>query len=868
MALLERDPQLQELANHLRQAADGHGRLVLISGESGVGKSALIDEFCQQCDSIARVMKATCDSLSTPGPFGPLLDIGPALGLDLQRMLRPDLRREELFHSVLSTLRTRDETVIIVGEDAHWSDEASIDLLRFLSRRIDSIRLLFLVTYRDDEVGPFHPLRRLLGDLATASSVFRLTVPPLSEAGVRTLAAGTDRDPGELFHRTGGNPFFVTEVLATRGSEVPPTVSDAVLARAARLSLEARSVLDVSAVIGSSIEAGLLMSVAGPVVEAMDECISGGLLRHTADGLAFRHELARDAILATIAAPRRRLLHHRVLDALLAEPSSANDFPRLAHHAEAAGDVAAIRKFATAAALQASALHSHREEAAQYSRLLRVAGDLPDFDRAALLADYSFACYLSSQGDESIMARREAVDIWHRAGDLLREGDNLRWLSRLLWFQGRNEEAQRAGGQALEILERMPPGPELAMAYSNMSQMEMLRWNVPDAIAWGEKAIALADRLGEQETLIHALINVGTARATRDDLEGRNMLERAHRLAADDGMIDHACRALVNLSWQQMLMFHLDEAERQFEAAITYAEEHDLDNYVWYLTAGRASLRSRRGAWDLALQDADRALAAPSPSPLTRIVALTVRGTILARRDDTHYEIALDEALALAEKTGELQRLGPVRLARADAAWLNGDVKRSISEARALQPLAVRYGTPWIRGETAYYLHRAGEPVDSLDDLAAPYALMIAGEWLQAARAWEEIGCDYERACALAQSGDEASMREAMITFSSLRAAPAEAWAARQLREIGVRAPQRGPRAATRENPAGLTHREMDVLELLSAGLTNAGIAERLFISPKTAGHHVSAILAKLGVESRTAAARRAQQLGTGSPQK
>jgi DNA-binding CsgD family transcriptional regulator/tetratricopeptide (TPR) repeat protein len=868
MALLEREHHLRELELHFQHVTEGQGRVVLISGEAGGGKTTLVDEFCHRNATYGQVMKATCDSLSTPGPFGPLLDIGPELGLDLQQMLRSNQRRDELFHSILAALRARTDPVIIVAEDAHWSDEASIDLLRFLSRRIESLSLLFLITFRDDELGPFHPLRRLLGDLATAHSIYRLTLSPLSAGAVRTLSSGTDRDPDELFRRTGGNPFFVTEVLATDGSDVPQTVKDAVLARAARLSPEARAVLDVSAVIGSVVEPDLLLNVAGPVLEAIDECLASGLLTQHSNSLAFRHELARDAVSSTIASPRRRLLHARVLETLRADPTRSNDAARLAHHAEAAGDVAAIRQYGTAAAERAAELFSHREEAAQYARLLRVASDVPETERARLLEKYSFACYLSSQGDDAIDARREAIDIWRRAGDLRREGDNRRWLSRVLWFQGRTDDAHQAGAEALHILEQLPPGRELAMAYSNMSQLEMLRFNVEETVFWGEKALELAERYNEQETLVHSLINVGSVRVIRGDSEGWSMLELAHRVASEAGMIDHAGRALTNHAWQTMMLFQIDEAERRFESAISYAGEHDLDNYYWYLTAGRTFLHCFRGQWERALEECDRVLNVSSISPLTRTVALTVRGNILGRRGHPDATDALNEALALAEKTGELQRLGPVRLARAEAAWLSGDAAGSADEARGILDLAARFGTPWIRGEVAYVLQRAGEPDDSLIDLAAPWAMMITGDWHEAADAWKQIGCVYERACALAQTEEELCIREALTIFASLGASPGEAWATRRLRDIGVRTTKRGPRSSTQANPAGLTQREMDVLRLLSDGLTNADIAERLYISPKTAGHHVSAILAKLGVESRTAAAQRATILGVVAPQK
>ncbi len=640
------------------------------------------------------------------------------------------------------------------------------------------------------------------------------------------------------------------------------------LARVARLSPEARGVLDVSAVIGTHVSADLLVDIAGPVLEAMDECIARGLCIPSNDGLAFRHELVRDAVLERISAPRRRLLHQRVLSALLANAHTASDFARIAHHAEEAGDREATRASATAAARQASALFSHREAAAQYARVLRVSGDLPDDERARLLESYSYACYLSSQGEESIESGRRAIEIWRRVGNRLEEGNSERWLSRVLWFQGQNVEARTAGLRAVALLEALPPSPQLAMAYSNMSQLEMLRFDYDETLFWGEKAIELADRFDEHETLVHALINVGTVRAMRSDSEGWSMLERAHRLASDAGMIDHAQRALVNRAWTLMMLFRLHEADDVFETAIHYAAEHDLDNYFWYVTSARAMLRTYFGQWDESLRAIASVLSAPAISAVTRIVAHTVRGTILSRRGDGDARASLDEALELSEETGEIQRLGPIRIARAEAAWLEGDSPRSAAEARAIEEMAGQVGTPWIRGAIAFVLHRAGEPFISIEGLPEPYALMISGDWLEAAQGWGEIGCVYERACALAQSDDEPSVHEAVMIFESLGADPATAWAHRRLRALGVRPVHRGPRASTRANPAGLTHREVDVLHLLREGLTNSEIAERLFISPKTAGHHVSAILAKLGVESRTAAATHAVQIDQSSPLK
>ncbi|HEX7104047.1 MAG TPA: AAA family ATPase [Nitrolancea sp.] len=910
VTLLERSAQLDALSRHLQEATAGHGRLVLIGGEAGVGKSTLVDAFCSGVPANVQVLRTSCDALSTPGPFGPLLDIAPALGIDTMQLFARNPRRDELFYTVLGTLRSRSQPTVIAGEDAHWSDEASIDLLRFLSRRIAELNLLFLVTYRDDELGPLHPLQRLLGDLASASDVYRLTLAPLSLDAVRTLASGSGHDPADLHRRSGGNPFFLTEVLASDRAELPPTVSDAVLARTARLSPEARAALDVAAVIGSVIDEDVLLRVAGPVIDALEECMAGGLLRPYGDRIAFRHEIGRDAVLATIAAPRRRLLHKRVLTALLASAATSSDYARLAHHAEAAGDVEAIRTYGLAAARQAAAAYAHREAAAQYARVLRVSADLDIAEQARLFEQHAEACYLSAQGDAAVTSRLAAIERRQRLGDALREGDDLRWLSRLLWFQGQNDGARQAATRAIDLLETLPPGPELAMAYSNMAQLKMLNWDVPDAIEWGERAITLAKQLNEIETLVHALTNVGTARGITGEPDGFAQLAEAHRLAAEHGYIDHAGRAITNTVWSHLEQFDFAAVEHSLVTALDYLTEFDLDNYRWYLTAGRAVTRTYRGDWVGALADVELVLAVSSLSPLARMVALTVRGQILARRGDPAAQPFLDEALDLAEQTGELQRLGRVRLARSEAAWFAGDLPRALAEADALlpllerrgeasgtpkrdksaafaqqsglppqpgspidlnlpqvlaevgalSPLAQRVGTPWIRGEVAFCRQRAGATDVVMDGVAEPFARMLAGDWRAAATAWKQLGCRFEYAYALAQTDDEASIREAEEIFAELEAQPAVTMARRALRRIGAQVAPRGPHASTLANPAGLTAREMDVLELLTEGLSNASIAERLFISRKTAGHHVSAILSKLGVETRTAAALRAAE--------
>jgi DNA-binding CsgD family transcriptional regulator len=227
----------------------------------------------------------------------------------------------------------------------------------------------------------------------------------------------------------------------------------------------------------------------------------------------------------------------------------------------------------------------------------------------------------------------------------------------------------------------------------------------------------------------------------------------------------------------------------------------------------------------------------------------------------------LDEALVLATGTGEAQRLGPTAAARAEAAFLEGDPGRAldaVEDALEVALLPGRWSRPWLLDELAYWRWRAGGSRQPPEGAALPFALQVVGDWEAAAERWRALGCPYEAATALADSDQEAPLRTALAEFERLGARPAAALAGRRLRELGVRGLARGPRRATRANPANLTARELEVLALVAEGLRNADIARRLFISAKTVDHHVSAILGKLGVRSRREAAAAAARLGIG----
>jgi len=576
-ALLERSPQLGTLAARLEAVlAHRRGQIVLIAGEAGIGKTALVRRFCSEHPSV-RVLHGACDALYTPRPLGPLADIVEETGGELAAQLKVRAAPGAIVTALARDVR-EGRPVVIVLEDLHWADEATLDVVRLLARRIDALPALVLVTYRDDELGPEHPLRIVLGELLRRAAE-RMTLAPLSATAVAQLAGSMAIDHADLHRRTGGNPFFVSEVLAA-GGDIPSTVRDAVLARAARLDPAASALLDAVAIVSLRTEMWLLEALAAGRVADLDVCLTSGMLRAERDAVSFRHEIARAAVEDALPPHRRLVLHRRALAALEAAPPRRHDPARLAHHAEAAGDVDAVLRHAPAAGEQAAKLGAHGEAAAQFARALRYAEEIPPARRAELLERASYEHYLTDRIADALDARRRALEEHRATADRLREGDAHRWLSRLAWCSGDSVTAEREARHAVDLLERLEPGRELAMAWSNIAQLRMLSSDLPDATAWGMRAIELAERLGETEIVVHALNTVGSAELLRGMPGGRAKLERSLELALDGGFEEQAARAYTNLGSAATEMRDFAVAERNLDAGIAYCREHDLENML------------------------------------------------------------------------------------------------------------------------------------------------------------------------------------------------------------------------------------------------------------------------------------------------
>lgn len=861
MRLLERDELLAALDKYQRCATAGAGRVVFVEGEAGIGKTTLLRAFAARLDGRVAVHWGACDALQTPRPLAPLHDIAAQSPGELSSLLDDTAPRQRVFASFLQLLSRQPALVLL--EDLHWADGATLDLLRYVGRRVAATRALILATYRSDEVGPAHPLRVVLGDLATSAAP-RLAPAPLSEAAVRELAGGHAVDAAELHRATGGNPFFVTEVLAASGSGLPATVRDAVLARASRLQPSARAILDAAAVAGPRVEPWLLHEMVAAEIDSVEECLVTGVLCAQDGVFVFRHELARQAVLEAITPSRRASLHRLVLHALQSPLATHRDAARVAHHAEGAGDAVAVTRCAPEAARDAAARGAHLQAAQQWERALRQP-IAQGAERAAMLDACAWELQVCGRSEEAIAARHSAIVTWREAGDVEREAASLALLAGCLVGAGRNADSEAALREALALVE---PGSQSVAAVTTRrlsAYVRMLDRDVEDAIREGTAAMQIAESIGDREAVVHLLNTVGSSLIVAGRVEeGRAHLERslqlAERLSADAGVAS----ALGNLGSGCGEVYRFDLAEPYLRRGVEYCAERDLDGPRNYQMAWLALVQMFRGQWDESTSTAHAVLAARGANAIARMMALIALGRVRARRGDPGVWEALDVARDLADQAGTLQRVAPMLAARAEAAWLEGRGEAVGAATQNGLALALRKRHPWFVPELIYWQSRANSELapDIPENCAGnPFALEATGRWREAAAAWRELGCRYEAARALS-TGDADAQREALSDLEALGARPLAERVRHDLRAAGVRGLRRGPRDTTRVHPAGLTSKEVAVLRLLCEGLRNRDIALRLHRSVRTIDHHVAAIIDKLGAANRAEAVSAAHRLG------
>lgn len=768
--MLERDTHLVALDNLLIEVLGSrHGRLAVVRGEAGIGKTTLTRTFCDRHRAAVRLLWGACDPLFTPRPLGPIRDVAETVGGPLLTSVRIGAQPYDVAADLFKDLRTTAPTVLVL-EDLHWADEATLDVLRLLGRRVAALPALVLVTYRDDEIDVVHPLRRVVGELGTLSATCELRLEALSKSAVTELAAPRGRDGEQIHALTGGNPLFVLEALDAHGDEVPASISQAVLGRASRLDPRARAALDAIAIATPMVEIQMLTAIAGTTVDVIDTCVSSGIVVAEASGIAFRHELARRAVAEAIPAHRATGLHRRVLHALRSLPADRRDLSRLAHHADAAGDIDEILRFGRAAAEQAAAMGAHREAAVHYAHVLRHADRLAPAIRATVLEQYAQACYRTDQNTEAISAIQQAVALYRQLGDQSREGVALLALSHFLWCPGRTKEAMTNARHAMKLLEPVPHGPELGMACSTVGQLALNAEDIDGAVTWSRRAVDIAQALGEARIDVHARTNLATVAGLTGDDVAWEQFDQCLATAEASGLDEDVTRVLLNLATCAIRRHNYSIASDTLRRAEAWCRDLGHELGLSYVRAYGSVAAIDLDDWRRAAQLADLVVAYPRSSTIPRILALTVTALIAARTARGDPWPALDLARDLAAATGELERLVPPALARAELAWLAGRPAAIVDATDEPWRLAVERRATWMIGPLASWRRRAGIDVELPEGIAEPYVLQAAGRHLEAAQWWSSRGCGYIAALSLLDAADQASVIRASQTFRDLGA--------------------------------------------------------------------------------------------------
>jgi DNA-binding CsgD family transcriptional regulator len=867
--LIERESSLQSLTSIAQTCREGQGRIVILAGEAGIGKTSLLREFERTAGSGLKVLWGGCEALFTPRPLGPLQDMAKSIDPRIATLLEDGAAQDRIFPALLNALQDSQQAHVLIFEDVHWADNATLDLIKYLGRRVAVLRVMLVLTFRNDEMGKNHPLTHVLGDLPSRSST-RISLQPLSPKAVASLAGPSPDAAANLYAITEGNPFFVTEILASgigaTSKSIPDSIRDAVWSRASRLTAGERELLEVMSILPGGVEPWLLRQlVSDGADQTVESLLQRGMLQRNKQGFVkFRHELARQAMMDGLSEGVQKAQHARVLKALSDNAPDGANLPitRIAHHAAGAGDHLKVLELAPRAATEAAKLGSHREAASHLAMALTYADQAPPELAAQLFESWAYEAGLSLKSDDQIVAAAEkAVDLWRSLDRKDKVAYNLRRLSRLYWYRGDSATAVHYADEAIAVLSGEPESGELAMTYSNRAQLFMFDDRFDEAIALSRKAITLAQKFGEMETRIHALNNLGGSMLFAGRVEGKDYMEESLALAVANGFHEQADRAFANYAEYAVIAKDFPLAERLIAEGIAFDSKHDIDAGIYMQSGRMAQMRMEQGRFTEAEAIASGVMGMEGLALVAKLPALIVLAKTRLRLGKENAPNLVQQALDTALSTQEQQNIVPTRLASIEAAWLAGDLPAAQSELKAMQKLHLEGLDGWDMGSFAVWWQRCAMveafPVAN-PRLAAPRAMELKGSCEGAAEEWTRLGLPYEAALALMHvdgKGASTALAQAVALLEEMAARPAASLARVKAKQLGLEDAmpkiRRGPYAAARSHPLGLTHREVEVLGLVAQGLGNQEIAKKIVRSQKTVEHHVSAVLGKLNAASR-----------------
>lgn len=851
--LVEREDDLDVLLAAYEAATAGSGSTVVVCGSAGMGKTTLVRAFLDRAEG-ATVFLGGCDDLIAPRSFGPFRDMARTNGLLADELVR-DPNREDLLDGLFDVLNRPTRPAVMVVEDAHWADDASIDVLRYLARRIVDLHAVLIVTLRDREVDRSHPVRNLLAG-PTSAAPTRISLRPLSVEAVAGLvrslrADGVESgfDPRSLHEVSGGNPFLVDQLLSSGPGDATRSARETLVARAERLSPDGQAVLQILSVLPEGADPTMARMLFGDLAGALHQAEGSGLLASTTDRIRFRHELGRTAIVESMSFGERMAATNQVLDALI---DTGADPSLLVHLSRSAGDGRRATRFALDVLDGGLAPANHRE----VWKLTRIALECT----TDLTAERMAALHLAAAAaGRSTNHHTEAVRHAEKGVELLIENGGAEGALASAWLElataraatGDHHQASTALYRAKELLDQGPATEESALCNTLLAASALVSGDIAGAVERAGESVALADANGWTQAAVYALGLRGIALGGPVSPQGLDDFHRAIRLGAKHGPANRHAANLHNLSVLHLRNAEAAKAEELIDEAERYSREHGLDNMVFHCNVQRANILIQQGRTAEAETLVDQSLEQATDPGSIRASAEAALARIWARRGDPEASELVDRCWTEAVATGEIQKIGVAGITRLEYLWLQGDDDSLRPFAQHLVGLGQRHDHHRLRADALRMLQRLGEPVEPFDGCPAPLAAALAGDHRLAAERWAEAGQPYEQALELVESSDASLAFEGLRLLDRAGATRAADLVRQRLRSRGLQGVPRGPRRSSDGAVPILTDRQLDVLRLVADGLTNQQIADELFVARRTVDNHVSAILSRLGVEGR-----------------